>query len=450
VTNGVARVGCMAVALLAVRPTPAAAQVASAAPTAIPVGDWHIAPVAEARVRGEYRFDLDERDKYAVLERTRLGIDAGDGPVEARVVLQDARLLGLGDSPNPVGGPAPVAYVGAYEAWVDAHTDSKNATYLRAGRQAVTWGEGRLIGASDWSATGRSLDALRGRVALGDGGVELLGAVLTDPATPDSLHAYGELAGARFDWTFDPLLGVEAYALARVANDDPAASLGGSVRGRTYTAGARVHGAAHGWTYGAEGAYQFGHADDFDVERSAFAAAGHVSYQLENVIWQPTLAASGSYASGDKGGSTFTGFDPLLPDVHVWHGAMDLVSGSNEFDVGGSVRAAPWQDGEVSLGYRYLRLAQSAAAWTTGYLTAIGAAPGNPKAELGHEVDAVARWSPWAPLGLAAGYGLFALGDGARAVLSESGVGPLDAMTHVVRVPSLVHFAYAEITARLP
>ncbi len=432
----------------------AQAQVAPAAPTALAVGDWQITPVAEVRMRGEYRHDLDDADQGTLVERARLGVDAANGPVEARVVVQDARGLPLGDGPSPVAGPAAVAYTGAYEAWVDAHTGPRAGTYLRVGRQAIQWGEGRLLGTSDWSATGRSLDAARARLTVGPGGegaFELLGAVLVDPSTPDSLDSYGELLGARAEWTFDPLLGLELYALVRLANDDPALNLGKTVRGQTDTGALRVHGASSGWTYGVEGAYQIGHADDPDLERSAFAVAAHVSDQLENVLWRPVFALGGAYASGDRSdGRTLTGFDPMLPDVHVWHGAMDLVTWSNEVEVSASAGVTPWRDGRVGVEYRYLRLAEPSGAWTSDDLVTIGAATESTKGDLGHEVDASVSWSPWVPVELAAGYSVVALGDGARAVLAESGVGPFDEMTHSIRVSSLVQFAYAQVTATLP
>lgn len=451
-TKGVARVARIAVAaaLVVTSARSARAQVASPAPPALAVGDWQVAPVAEVRVRGEYRYDLDGRDVGALLERTRLGADAHDGPVEARVVLQDARDLPVGDGPNPIAGPAPVSYLGAYEAWVDAHTDSLDASYLRVGRQPVVWGEGRLLGESDWSPTGRSLDAVRGRLAFGDGAAELLGALLVDPATPDSLHDYGELAGARFEWAFDPLLAIDAHVLVRVAQDDPIANLDGSVRGHTETGVLRVHGQGRGWTYGVEGAYQMGHADGPGLDRSAFAGAGHVAYQLEDVVWQPTLGASASYASGARGGSTFTRFDPLLPDVHGGMGVMDLVAWSNEAEAGGDAKAAPWKDGEAALGYRYFALAQASDIWTTGYLTTIGSTSGGGAASLGHEIDATARWSPWAPVDLTGGYSLFLLSSGARTLLADSGIGPIDLASHAVRVPSVVHFAYAGVRLTLP
>jgi hypothetical protein len=436
-----------ALALLAA-PAVARAQAAPPAPTAVAVGDWQVAPVAGLRVRGEYRRDLEDQNQGMLLERARLGVDAQSGAVEARVVLQDARALDLGGGPDPVAGPAPVAATGAYEAWVDAHAGAGGASFVRVGRQALRWGEGRLLGTADWSPTGRSLDAVRGRLVVGDGAFELLGVILMDSPVGASLDTYGELAGARAEWAFDPLFAAEAYVLARVAHATPPASLGGSVRGETYTGALRLHGDAYAWAWAAEGAYQLGHAADLGVGRAAFGVAGHVGRAFEHVVSRPGVRLGAAYASGDDGRGTYRGFDPLLPDVHVWHGAMDLFAWSNEVEASARATMTPWTDAGAAVEYRYARLATPGGPWISGNLVTIGSAAGNTKAELGHEVDASLRWSPWTPLELAAGYSFLVLGDGARAILAANAIGTPQG--GVLRGPSVAHFAFAEVTLALP
>ncbi len=428
----------------------ARAQVAPPAPETLAVGDWQLAPLLEMRVRGEYWHDLDGADRGALVERARVGMDAQRGPVEARVVLQDARLWDLADGSDAIGGPGSLAITGAYEAWGEAHTSGSRPSFVRVGRQAVTWGEGRLLGAADWAPAGRWLDAVRGRLVAGDGEFELLAASLSDPSPPLATKAYGELLGARAEWAFDPLFAAEAYVLSRFAQANPLENLEGSVHGQTHTGSARLHGNAHGWTWGAEGALQLGRADSLSLggpcscwilgkplaeDRLAWAAAGHLAYTFQHAALLPTARLGVAYASGDKGGSTYRAFDPLLPDVHAWHGAMDLFAWSNEAEVSARVSVAPWTDAIAAVEYRYARLAEPRGTWRTDYLVTIGNAPGNTQADLGHEVDVSLSWSPWIPVDLSAGYSVLALGDGARAIL-----------------PSLpvAHFAYAQTILRLP
>ncbi len=418
----------------------ASAQVAPPAPEAIAVGDWQIAPVAEVRLRTEVRHDVDDLDKGLLVERTRLGVDVLRGPLEARVVLQDARALDAATSADPIAGPAPIAVTGAYEAWVEAHTATANPSFLRAGRQPVTWGEGRLLGAAEWSPTGRSLDAVRGRLAVGNAAFEALAVALTDPDTSASLQNYGELFGARGELAIAPLFAVDIYALARIAQENPTTDLDGTVQGQTYSGAARLHGEGATWRWGCEGAYQLGRAIELSEDRAAWAAAGHVAHTFDRTRLLPTARVGLAYASGSEHGSTYRAFDPLLPNVHEWHGALYLFAWSNEEEANARLAAAPWTDALAAVEYRYARLAQPGGAWRSAYLSTIGTVVGSTKGELGHEIDAMLRFLPWASLEVEAGYSILVLGDGARAILSES----------QSTTPSLSHFAYTQATLRVP
>ncbi|HEY1697294.1 MAG TPA: alginate export family protein [Polyangiaceae bacterium] len=434
------------------------AQVAPPAPEALSVGDWKLAPVVEARLRGEYRKDLDGTDRGVLTERARLGVDVTRGAVEGRVVFQDARLWDVGTGGDFLTGPLPIGTTGIYEAWGEAHTAGAHPSFVRVGRQPVVWGEGRLLGISDWSPTGRSLDAVRGRLVAGDWAFEVLASALEDPVPItiagsgtnllDVTNLYGELFGARAEWALDPLFAVELYGLARVAQSNPLANFDTSVQGTTYTGALRLHGEGHGWTWGAEGAAQAGHADGVGVagttaraeDRSAFASAGHVAYAFEHVALTPSIRLGGSFATGDSGGSKYQGFDPILPDVHTWYGAMDLLTWSNEIEANARVAIVPWTDGVAAVEYRYMRLAQAAGAWTSGYLATIAAPSPNASAELGHEIDATIAWSPWTPVDLRMGYAAFVLGDGAKSALA----------TPAAPAPSLSHYAFLQASLRIP
>src|SRR5258708_5956218 len=245
--------------------------------------------------------------------------------------------------------------------------------------------------------------------------MEVLAAVLAAPALP-VIAAYGELFGARGELAFDPLFALEAYLLARFAQESPAADLENTVRGETYTGALRAHGDSQAWSWGAEGAIQLGHVPHFAEDRLAWAAAGHAAYTFERALGRPTVRLGMAFASGDGGGSTYRAFDPLLPDVHSWHGAMDLFAWSNEEEANIRLAAAPWTDGLAGVEYRYVRLAEPGGAWRSAYLATIAHAPANTQADLGHEIDAFLAWSPWAPLELSAGYSMLVLGDGARSL----------------------------------
>jgi hypothetical protein len=478
-------------------PSRAAAQSPPAAPTSIAVGDWQLTPSLELRTRGEYRRDPPDlggfdlygrlgprvRDAWVVSERARLGVGVERGPVRAQLTLQDARAFG---TPPPTAtltsasldrGPARFE---PYEAYVEMRSSGSRPNTLRIGRQAVVWGEGRLVGNADFSPTGRSLDALRAHLATGNFDFEGLAAILEVPGPLgtsfgdrySTSHSGVQLYGLAAKWTIDPLLRVEAFALARISRS-AGTGLDGSrfavarLSGETYTGALRVSGEGKGWMYGAEGAYQLGTASSLAIggaDIAAFAAAGHVSKTLPEVMLTPTFRIGGSYASGDDGGGgKYTQFDPLLADPQRFHGQMDLFAWSNAIDVSARAQVVPWTDTTFSLEYRYARLAETSGEWIGSYLTAVGsAAPppgfatagykaptGSSDAELGHELDAVLTWRPWIPLELRAGWSGLLLGDGARGIMSAYARGRA-ADDGSVTAAKIAHYAYTQATLTMP
>ncbi len=456
------------------------AQTPPDAPKTIAIGDFTLAPTLEIRTRAEYRHDpvdmggLDTagqptprvRDPWLIFERTRLGIGAERGPIGAQVTLQDARAWGT--TPTSVL-ETPAASFGPYEAYVDAHTGkSPRASFLRIGRQAVQWGEGRLIGVSDWSPTGRALDAIRGHLATGHFDFEVLGVLLDAPRplgqglgepTASQVSSGNELYGISGGWTLDPLLKIEAFGIAEIARngggDSPLQTARNS--GETYVASLRASGDSRGFKYGAEGAYEFGRAAALnDSARSAYALTAHVGKTFENAPLVPTLRIGGSYASGDDthsafstGSSTYKQFDPLLPDVHTGFGAMDVFSWSNVVEGNARVSIVPVRTTIVDVEYRYARLATAAGEWLNGYLEPVGQSDGKSGAELGHEIDVGLGWRPWGPFEIRAGYSMLLLGDGAREIMAAEARGALQ--SNGTYAPSATsHFAYLQATLNVP
>jgi hypothetical protein len=400
------------------------------------VAGWDLTPVAEGRLRAEYWREVGTKESGTLLERARLGADLSHGPFEARVVLQEAGASGAGT--DLTGGPTRFALTEPYELW-GQWAAASGATFVRVGRQPVTWGEGRLLGANDWSITARALDAARARLALGSVALEGLAAILTNSSVP-AIAPYGELFGARAVAPLDRQLSIEAYVLARLAQDTPVPSVDGTVRGQTYTCALRMYGATRVLRWGVEGAYQWGRVDELGRDRSAWAAAGHVAHTLPRGPLDPSLRFGWAYASGARGGPSYRVFDPLLPDEHEWHGAMDLIAWSNEEEVSVGAAITPFGRGSLVAEYRYVRLADASGIWHAEDLTTIGSAPGNRKADLGHEADVTLAWSPDAHLDLSAGYSLFVLGAGGRAIVAETQLG----------LPRASHFAYLQGTLRIP
>jgi hypothetical protein len=483
-------IACAAALVVVASPSPAAAQ-AQVLPDSFVVGAWTFRPTLEVRVRGEYRrhpFDVggdtyastavlaeaypsalpaisyrapQVNDEYFVTERIRLGLAVDRGPVTAVVTLQDAREAGVGGD-TLILAPAelPLQSFEPSEGYVDVHTRSGRKVFMRVGRQKVTWGDGRLLGENDWSKTGRSLDAGRFGFQVGDFDVELLAALVAMPgtyatspaftsdastgATPMLSTAHGtgtQLYGADAVWHALPLLGVEAIGLARIVRDPVPTTL---TPGDTYVIDGRLFGDYRGFRYALDGAYEGGRAAGYGNgmirDLRAFAFAGRVSWETA-LPWHLTFGAEGAYASGDRGTSTGdeTRFDPILPDEHTHLGPMGLFAWSNVILAGGSIGVRPIEELGFVVGYHYAALAEADDRWTDAELTPIGAAPASSSRSLGNEVDVAIKIKPWQPLEIETGYGLFARGAGADAILIAAG-----------RPATLQHWAYLQTTARVP
>lgn len=475
------RASVIALALAAVlAPRAARAQLKAPAPEKIAVGSVLLSPSLELRTRSELRRDAPDlggedgygrlsprvRTSWNIASRARLGLGAERGPLRAQLTFQDARTWG---SPVPTAAfpeASGTSELAPYEAYMEARSESARPTFARLGRQAVVWGEGRLLGSADFGPRGRSLDALRVGTSFGELDAELLAAMLEPPrpaGTPFAdrtglARSGAQLFGALLRRGFHPLLVVETYALARVARGD-GTGLDGSrfasarVAGEVYTGALRVSGSASGWSYAAEGAYQVGRAAALAPAGrriAAWAAAARVEKAFDEVRLRPTLEARGSYASGDRGGgSAYRQFDPLLGDPQRFHGPTDLFGWSNLVDVGGGVSVVPFTEARVGAHYRYARLAERSGEWVSSYLTTLGRGPAQGSAELGHEISARLSWRPWAPLELAGGYAGLLLGDGARAVMEDRARGALRA-DGTFRSAPVAHYAYAQATLRIP
>jgi hypothetical protein len=439
----------------------ARAQSPTAAPKSVGIGDWQIAPTLEVRTRGEYRTDSPDlgaagsspvQDSVGVLERTRLGVGAEYGAsrddpgfLRAQVTVQDARAWGT---------PAPTGVLGAdgstlsstslYEGWIEVRTSSARPAFLRIGRQAVTWGDGRLLSNADWSPVARALDAVRGHASAGMFDFELLAAILEAPTPlaaavgqssgPPSSGT--ELYGGQFAASPAPLFKAELSLLGRVRRS-PLLTVGD---GETYVGSLRVFGEGGGWRYAVEGAYELSRAITASDVRSAWAGAGYVEKGLDGVVLAPKVRLEGDYASGTGAGGTGANaphaqFDPLLPDVHDLHGAMDLFAWSDTVQGSARVTVTPWTEGQVAAEYRYVFVPE-AGAWLDAYLATIASAPSS--RELGHEIDVWATWRPWPVLDLVGGYSALLVSEGARALLASS------------YTATVAHFGYLQATLRVP
>lgn len=270
-------------------------------------------PEAQVRARGELWVIPDEEsttEEPFVTSRVRVGLAAEHDWLRVHVQLQDARLFG-----DTAIGVDPTSSTGVHQGYIELRAPFGS---VRLGRQEVSYGDERMIGALDWSSAGRSFDALRlhGR----DGALELdvLGAMvrmprtitLTSPGNPDTLVStegdylgvvYGSLHRGK-KLTFDH------YVLFRhdgptepSASQPPAEAL---IRERNIAApGVRLTGKPNKRVRATgEATYQLGRAAQ--KAHSAFAVSADFTYRMDPAI-RPAVTVGGAYATGDSNNGRF-------------------------------------------------------------------------------------------------------------------------------------------------
>jgi len=421
-------------------------------PDGIAVGEFWFRPRLEVRLRGEYYHRPVETSgldasilgdrlgtpigmdhQWVAHERARVGLEVERGVLSATVVVQDARIAGF-PSPLYAHSHAEAPSTRFHTAYLEAHTTELRPSFVRLGRQELVWGEGRLLGTSDWLLVPRSLDAVRARWVLRQLDVEAFAALLTAPAsvppqyarqatTPSTTGLTGtgvQLYGVNAALHLEPLLHFELAGLARIARMPLPPTL---ISTDTYVIDGRVFGERAGWSYAAEFAYELGRLALVDRRPSiaAWGATAHVDWQTTWML-KPKLSLSGSYATGDDGSKpgTLRAFDPILPDARSGLGQMGLYAWSNILDAAFTVVTAPTDEMRITFGYRYLRLADPRGAWFSASLAPVGQNPQNDAAFLGHELDGAVSFAPLDSVTVRAGYGALITGEGARAVLTGS------------------------------
>lgn len=260
-----------------------------------------------AQVR--YRAESTTRDY--LLERYRLNVDLRPTTwLGFTGQFQDSRAAHYAHPDSGVKDSTDIrqAYVrlGNEQGWWD----------VKAGRQLLSFGSERVIGAADWGNTARAFDAVRLGIHHHNDRVDIFSSSVVVNSTDtwdhhrqgNNLHGiYGSfgswLAGAK----------VEPYLLLR----------SGLSRGWTY--GLRTAGTAgSNWSYELESLGQRGRD---------WAATAQIKRHFRQRLWQPTLLGEGNYASAN--------LDQLYPTNHGIYGIADQIGRRNTKNLRGGIWVQP-------------------------------------------------------------------------------------------------------------
>ena len=332
--------------------------------------------------------------------RSRLSLEAalGDG-VRVFVQLQDVRAWGgeLGTT------DARADALDLHQGWAELGDGESAPVSVRVGRQELSYGGERLVGALNWAQQARSFDGARLRLRPAGGVV--VDAVAMQLGDVDAGTADGALAGLHGRIAAAGLLEGYVWYVGEDGEGDRLEDVAD-----TYTVGARWESAAAGIRWRLEGAYQLGESrraaggglDPEPRDVSAYLVAGRVGAQVSRALrveaWYDRLSGD-----DDPGDGEIRVFDTLFATNHKFYGHMDLF-----LNIPVQTGGRGLQDVAVKGSYA-VREDQSLHADLHGFYLA--ATDGLDSGHIGEELDLAYRWRYAPGVALTGGLSWFAGAD---------------------------------------
>ena len=302
---------------------------------------------------------------------------------------------------------------------------------LKVGRQELSYGEERLVGAFAWNNIGRVFDAAKLRWQNEWFAAEAFSGwtVIPESQRFNEPNTQDWFSGVDAISMKIPKTILEGYFFARnvtrgALNYDESPQFPQPSARDIYTVGGRLKnkpGEIGNWDYTLEGAYQFGdYAANYTAPRlrqDAFMFVAQGGYTFADLWASPRLGLEYSYGSGDdnaKDGIHGT-FENLFPTNHKFYGYMDFASLQNLQDVRAILQLKPTPRSSVAVEGHGLWLANkndafynvAGGARTTG---GYGVNPNNGNF-LGTEVDVIGGYAVTRNAQLEGGYGHFFTGE---------------------------------------
>ncbi len=286
------------------------------------------------------------------------------------------------------------------------------AVTLRAGRQELYFGSGRLVSEREGPNLRRAFDGVRGFVQQ-PGGLRLDGFV-TRPVQP-LRDAFDDRTnpGEAF-WGLYATLplgpgGLDLYWLGY--ERERATFADGTGFERRHTIGTRTFGRAGAWDWDVEAAGQFGTLGPAAIR--AWTLASDVGLRLDGLPWSPRLGLKADIASGDDrpGDGGLGTFNALYPKVPYFTEA-GLVAPANLIDLFPSLRIQPVPQVTLEFGWDLLwRQTTRDAFYRPVPFAPLRGTAGGGSPWVGHQVQLSARWLVGRHLELRAWYVRFTAGD---------------------------------------
>jgi len=319
----------------------------------------------------------------------------------------------------------------------------------KVGRQELSYGDERLVGAFGWNNIGRVFDAAKVRWQTECFGADIFTGrvVIPEDQVFNVANDYDWFSGVYVNFTKIPKHLLDVYFLSRNASveaiaAEPSPQAPQPSARDIYTFGFRVKskpGDFGNWDYYAESAYQFGDFQDRRLpgmprlDHEAWMAVVGGGYTFNDTWAKPRLGIDYSYGSGDNDptdGDHGT-FENLFPTNHKFYGYMDFISLQNIHDVRGILTLKPSPRLTINLeGHGFWLADTSDNFYNVGGAPRGGVTqtPGtdygvNPGYDsfVGTELDVVASYAATRFLQLETGYGHFFHGKYIEQSLSAVG-----------------------------
>lgn len=406
----------------------------------------------EERIRGEIRennrdFDSsvhDDNDDSWLLNRFRLGLTFKPLPwLKLYGQTQDSREA-FSDRPNIPGvhGAEGDDIFDLRQGYIALGDLKHFPLQLTVGRQAITYGDARLVADSRWGNFGRTFDAVRVRFEEPHYWIEgfAMRPVQIERHEFDASDAEDNFFGGYFSTDLVPEQATDFYVFYRHKDDnqpdldptnkiDPQGTWNGPAA-RFATIGARVKSTPDtlaGWDYTFEGVYEIGHIYQSDLHSqrftlNAFALHASAGYMAKTWAWKPRLGLEYDYASGDKNPNDgrSESFQNLFPSNHDKYGFMDEFGWRNLHDLRAQLNLKPVKKLDLEFDFHGFWLANTHDFWyrSNGISTLRTKTPDGRDVRTigasnfaGNEVDLTATYELNKNVKLQTGYSHFFAGD---------------------------------------
>jgi hypothetical protein len=283
-------------------------------------------------------------------QRTRVNVRAGvNDTTKVFIQLQDSRDWGVETSTATSGDD--VQAVDLSQGYLELSDVLDQPLTIRLGRQALAYGNHRLVGSFEWSNNARRFDAIKfmykqdafdvdawvskvSETNVGDGDTDFNGIYLTLKNIPDNT--------------------VELYLL----NERDGSTASSQYDQDEYTYGARLNGKLNDADYTVEIVAQRGDtgteaASGNSIERDALAYAIKAGYTFPDMLGGLRVGAEYDSGTGDETGSAdkLESVNNLYPTNHYLYGFTDDIGWSDMQAWSVNVSAKPMDNLKVAVEY---------------------------------------------------------------------------------------------------